>query len=353
MTSTEGHLTELPAGFRYVSTTRQRPPLTDQEHAAMEKPKVLIVGAGLGGITLGMLLERAGIPFDIIERNAQIAKPMVLAHSYDNNMKVTQVTDWSVRDTLYGNDGGDKSFVVARPMLCNLILRQIPAHKIHIGKCVISLKQNKYVMIRCTDNETYHGDILVGADGAYSSIRQSLYKELKDQKLLPPSDDGRVALTTRENTICWSVIQHLDKSAAKDNDAFRNSEWGPEASEAMCKEIGHLRIPGGNGNLTLKDIFDRTPKSLISKVMLEDMVFDTWYDRRTACHKMHPAAGQGAVNAMQDAISLANVIASLPSKEMDEITECFKVYKSERYPPALAAFNMSHILSKSFERKNK
>ncbi|KAG0010127.1 hypothetical protein BGZ82_003672, partial [Podila clonocystis] len=60
-----------------------------------------------------------------------------------------------------------------------------------MGKRVISLVQNKYgVMIRCTDNETHHGDILVGADGAYSGIRQSLYKELKDQKLLPPSDDG-------------------------------------------------------------------------------------------------------------------------------------------------------------------
>ncbi|KAF8929686.1 hypothetical protein BGZ52_001925 [Haplosporangium bisporale] len=65
---------------------------------------------------------------------------------------------------------------------------------------------------------------------------------------------------------------------------------------------------------------------------------------------MHPAAGQGAVNAMQDAITLANMIASLPTKEEKDITACFKIYKSERFPLALAAFNLSHTLSKSFER---
>ncbi|KAG0010128.1 hypothetical protein BGZ82_003673 [Podila clonocystis] len=117
---------------RHVSTAKLKPPLTEQEIMGMKKPKVLIVGAGLGGVTLGILLERAGIPYQIYEGAnqvkplgsamgigpnilpclkqlgifedfLQIAKPMVLAHSYDNNMKVTQVTDWSVRDTLYGN----------------------------------------------------------------------------------------------------------------------------------------------------------------------------------------------------------------------------------------------------------
>jgi len=43
-------------------------------------------------------------------------------------------------------------------------------------------------MIRCADGTSYHGDILVGADGAYSSIRQSMYKNLQKQNLLPISD---------------------------------------------------------------------------------------------------------------------------------------------------------------------
>jgi len=51
------------------------------------------------------------------------------------------------------------------------------------------MMQNKEgVMIRCADGTTYHGDILVGADGAHSGVRQGLYATLQKQNLLPASD---------------------------------------------------------------------------------------------------------------------------------------------------------------------
>lgn len=40
-----------------------------------EKPNVLIVGAGLGGLMLGALLEKANIPYTIFER-ATVVKPL-------------------------------------------------------------------------------------------------------------------------------------------------------------------------------------------------------------------------------------------------------------------------------------
>jgi cation diffusion facilitator CzcD-associated flavoprotein CzcO len=40
-----------------------------------DKPKVLIVGAGLGGLVLGALLEKAKIPYTIFER-ATVVKPL-------------------------------------------------------------------------------------------------------------------------------------------------------------------------------------------------------------------------------------------------------------------------------------
>lgn len=53
----------------------------------------------------------------------------------------------------------------------------------------MSFLQNKDgVMVRCSDNSTHHGDILVGADGAYSAVRQHLYKLLKERKELPTPD---------------------------------------------------------------------------------------------------------------------------------------------------------------------
>jgi hypothetical protein len=79
------------------------------------------------------------------------------------------------------------------------------------------------------------------------------------------------------------VVQFLDKESVKKNDSFRNSAWGPEAAEAMCKEVRHFRLPGGKDGkaITMGDLIDSTPKNSISKVMLEEKVFDTWYGGRT------------------------------------------------------------------------
>lgn len=35
----------------------------------------------------------------------------------------------------------------------------------------------------------------MGADGAYSGVRQNLYKQLKEQKKLPTADDGALPFT--------------------------------------------------------------------------------------------------------------------------------------------------------------
>lgn len=43
--------------------------------ATNDKPTVLIVGAGLGGLMLGALLEKSGVPYTIFERAATV-KPL-------------------------------------------------------------------------------------------------------------------------------------------------------------------------------------------------------------------------------------------------------------------------------------
>lgn len=43
-------------------------------------------------------------------------------------------------------------------------------------------------MVQTTDNRMFEGDILVGADGAYSTVRQGMYETLKQQGRLPKTD---------------------------------------------------------------------------------------------------------------------------------------------------------------------
>lgn len=69
-----------PTSDVYVSTAKLKPPLTDEEWANLEKPKVLIVGAGIGGLMLGNFLQKGGIPYEVFER-MDVVKPLGKAAS--------------------------------------------------------------------------------------------------------------------------------------------------------------------------------------------------------------------------------------------------------------------------------
>jgi hypothetical protein len=41
--------------------------------------------------------------------------------------------------------------------------------------------------------------------------------------------------------VFWMVIHSLDKDSAKRNYSFRNSEWSPEAAEALARRLAFSR----------------------------------------------------------------------------------------------------------------
>ncbi|KAF9393813.1 hypothetical protein CPC16_001065 [Podila verticillata] len=380
----------------YASTAKPKPSMTEEELANLEKPKVLIVGAGIGGLTLGILLKKGGIPFEIYERAKEvkslgsallvgskvmtllqqlqiyeefqaIGKPNIQTEVYKEDLEpyFTMNHDYRAKNT-----GGD-DYVVARPDLYDLLLRQIPKENLHLGKRIQSFEQNmEGVMIRCTDNTTHFGDILVGSDGAHSAVRQHLFHDLKKNDKLPASDDVPLPFTT----VClvgqtrpmdpeeYPVLKSPNgafmsmlgfETPGKANDAFTDSKCGPEAAETMSREVRHLKVPNGkDGNdWTIGDIIDQTPKDSISKCLLEEKVFSTWYGGRTvligdACHKFNPAGKSGAAAAMHDAVALANWICVLRPKNPADINVAFEEYYKERFPIAKDTFSNSQMYSK-------
>ncbi|KAG0345456.1 hypothetical protein BG004_003693 [Podila humilis] len=242
------------------------PNLSPIELGAQEKPTVLISGAGIGGLTLAILLHRAGVPFQVFEKAREI-RPL-------------------------GKDGEG-------PVLYDFLLTKVPRGRIHFGKKILAFAQNEDgVTIKCADKTTYSGHILVGADGAYSAVRQNLYRELKTERKLPESDDGKLPF----NCICLvGQTSELDPAefpglgepcsqfnsvlgdstmctdSTKYNDSFRITEWGPEEVEALAREACPFKVPGGRNEriLILEDYIQRTPRDSMSKVVLEEKVFET------------------------------------------------------------------------------
>ncbi|KAF9180014.1 hypothetical protein BGZ51_006513 [Haplosporangium sp. Z 767] len=383
--------------------------------------KVLIIGAGLGGLTLAALFERAGIDYLVFERAREVvplgsaisiganvmpffeqigiadalkakSKPVIEGFQYNDKGNMTGNPDYRCTEERYGT----YTHIVSRPLLYDIIASQVPKHKVRMGMKVLSYTQDEAgVEVRTWDNGKHRADILVGADGAYSAVRQTMYQDLEKQGKLPASDKEQLPFTNvclvgttdpldgdkfpfltkpeshfvsivgekvpyswvyfsvPDNRICWSVIEHLNGETSRLNDSFRNTEWGPEAAEAMCAKVRDFAFPDG---LSVGDLIDKTPKHLISKVMLEEKLFDTWHSGRTvllgdACHKMHPSAGLGAVSAIHDAIVLASRLYELPSTSQEDIQKVFKDYKEERYPLAVKSYAASQQMSKLLAQK--
>ncbi|KAF9292662.1 hypothetical protein BGZ74_000216 [Mortierella antarctica] len=386
--------TATPKPKVYLAATQL--PLTYEEIDYLSKPRVLIAGAGIGGLTLAVLLTKAGIPYQVFEKSYEV-KPLGSAiilgsgagalleqmeiydefvelgkHAtkmdiYNGNLKPGFTMDygWLEKVTTY------REYVISRPDLYGLLWRQIPRECILLGKRVLSFQETgDGITVRCSDNSEYQGDILVGADGAYSAVRQHLFKNLKATGDLPSVDDvplpfscvclvGQTTVLDPEDfpdlksEFCkyYSIlgVQNMC-TTAKMNDSFRTSEWGPEAAEAMCKEFRHFKVPGGKDGqvLTLGDYIDRSPKEYIAKVMLEEIVFQTWHGGRTV---LMGDGGAGALTAMHDAVTLANWICTLEAPSPSEIEDIFKEYRAERYPVAKEAFETSQVFTKTLGKR--
>ncbi|KAF9206978.1 hypothetical protein BGZ49_001459 [Haplosporangium sp. Z 27] len=401
-------------------------------HAAnASNPKVLIVGAGLGGLTLAILLEKAKIDYEIYERSTTLRplgsgtslspnvlplleqlglykglqtvwKEMTHSHFFKETetgeIELSLKTDALALQEITGYPTGSMS----RPDLHSFLMSHVPSHKIHLGKRVLSISQDieNGVLIRTSDGMTHEGDILVGSDGAYSGVRQSLFKQMAEEKSLPSSDGeslkicymsvlgtsnpidtsimpsleyGRCHIVTGYNKpnswrcfeapgnrLCWRVDAQLQSSSFEQTDAFKSTDWGSESTGAIQEEWRSFKFNIGvdGAPVTVGALIDATETENITKVMLEEKLYTTWYHHRTvlmgdSCHKMLPNAARGAVNAMLDAVILANAIYEIADNATyKNIQSAFKEYYNERYPLAKADLESSQRMSKLVAGQN-
>ncbi|KAG0041323.1 hypothetical protein BGZ83_002002 [Gryganskiella cystojenkinii] len=388
-------------------------PMTENERP---RPRVLIAGAGVAGLFLAILLDRAGIPYEILER-ASAVKPLgsVLGINanilpvfeqlgiyeefqeialpvkrinilYDNLESIASLTSDGTIDLI-----GYNYEMFCRPAFYQFLLSKISPEKIQFNKKIVSVMQNtEEVVIRCADGEFHYGDILVGADGAHSAVRQSLFDNMKHERTLPLADEQELNIgytslvgttgpldpvkfpavgkphgeqyqvivqgtqytwslfNVRDNRLCYVVVRQYSTKAEADLEKFGNAEWKAETDNAAIEAVRHFKLPFGDGTLTLGDLIDETPRERISRVFLEDKMFETWTNGRTvlvgdAAHKFLPSGAQGAVNAMQDAVILTNCLYDLKSMEHKSIKEALKDYQLQRAPQAKITSDNSNL----------
>ncbi|WP_454301437.1 FAD-dependent urate hydroxylase HpxO [Salana multivorans] len=161
--------------------------------------KAIVVGAGMAGTTAAMGLERIGYDVEILERVREVRPVGAAISIWSNGVKCLNylglgdkvaalggdMASMAYYDAFTGetmtqfslaplvDDVGQKPYPVARGDLQVMLMEEFGLDKIRLGAEVTSVSQeNGTVTAHLADGSEVSGDLLIGADGAHSRIRE-------------------------------------------------------------------------------------------------------------------------------------------------------------------------------------
>lgn len=315
--------------------------------------KVLIVGGGIGGLSSAIALRRHGIEVDIAEKTRDgtvyhvgvvvqanfiramaalgIADPAV-AMGYPYDGLTFQDLHGKVLNQLYGNKIAGASYPthlgMTRPALHQLLTRTTESLGAHLmlGTTFRKLSQSAdAVHVEFTDGRTADYDLLVGADGIYSQVRKEIFGEQYKPVFtgqgtwrynVPRPPEQTTSFLAMGPELEFGKCGFIPLSQETGYVWLVQKEPGnPRFPAEQLADIFRARLAGGTGLLAqLRDQI--TDPSLVVYRPLESLLMpEPWYRGRIlligdAAHSTTPHMGQGAAQAVEDAVVVGEVFSS-------------------------------------------
>jgi 2-polyprenyl-6-methoxyphenol hydroxylase-like FAD-dependent oxidoreductase len=342
--------------------------------------RVIIIGAGIGGLTTALALKQKGIDVDVYERSPVLTDvgagislwPNALKALYQLGLRpaLDGVSFVSMDGAVRSRDGTVLSRTTADQFIARLGLPVVVFHRadllavlvdaarevpIHTGHECRDVEQDANgVTVRFANGACARGDVLIGADGLRSVVRDRLgapgalkYSGYTAWRGIAPFETaGLMAGETlgsgqrfglapiHGNRVYWY---------ATDNVPEGQREPPRETKARLTRLFGdwHEPIPElirstGEDAILRNDIYDRDPAGRWGSgriTLLGD-----------AAHPMTPNLGQGACQAIEDALVLACRLASGGTAEAS-----LRQYESERRARTSFVVNASRRVGTLFQ----
>lgn len=335
--------------------------------------RILIVGAGIGGLALAGFLEKEGIDYLIVDRENDWSKHGFSLGLWSNGRAILEKLgladkfDESVmpyHDLLIKTPAGRtlkkynlKYFYVNyglayshvhRQDLHDWLLSVANARKIRMGTSVQSLiKRDKGMSVAFSNGEIVNFDLVVGADGVHSSIRNLYFSDEIERYI---------------NWRCWYVLPK--RKLSKPHTVEEYLEPGHFCNVfdehdntllILASYAEHSKFDDVVGRVNrLKAIFKSNPvvkealvglmdSDILPTDLAEVKVRRWWKDNVVllgdAAHAFEPFAGLGGSMAMEDAYILAGEIMKI-SKDYT-MAQALQTYERIRKPRVKAAFRVT------------
>ncbi len=342
------------------------------------KPKAIIVGAGIGGITAAIALRQSGFEAAVFERAPELKEIGAGIALASNAMKVLSLLDLSDRVAGQGIPlaNGDirtwkgevivrgsaeaplVSVCVHRADLLSVLVEALGADHINVGyECTGFNHHNDAVGVRFANGEDVDCDFLIGADGIQSVVRAQIHgsegpryagytawRAVATFEMEPkiseswgsgrrfgivPIGNGRVYWYATKNALEGEL-----ESANRRKQELRNLFQGwHQPIEAL--------IDATDSDLILRnDVYDRVPLKATWGEGLVTLLGD-------AAHPTTPNLGPGAGQAIEDGIVLARIFRGSAN-----VVAALRNYEGQRRARTAYITNLSWRLGKMSQWEN-
>ncbi|MFD2552416.1 FAD-dependent oxidoreductase [Bizionia sediminis] len=366
----KGHLYNCPSCQGSGLIKAEAPTKPDTEHL----PHVAIIGAGIGGVALAVACLHRGIPFSLFERDTHfnvrsqgygltlqqaskaiagfgifsLEEGIVSTRHVVHNTNGTIVGEWGMRKWLESKEtktAKRTNIHIARQALRMALLEQLgTTNNVFWGHQLIdfsSSKTGKNTLRFSVNGEEkiVQTNLIVGADGIRSTVRKALFgrkgitplrylncmvilgicplsaltnisSNLLDSQTVFQTANGHdriYVMPFTQHSVMWQLSFPITEAAAK-----QLSKQGSEAlkAEAILRTKWHSPIPEiiaatHENKISGYPVYDR---ALLKTTNFEEAQAVTLIG--DAAHPMSPFKGQGANQALLDALLLARTIFS-------------------------------------------
>lgn len=335
---------------------------------------ILVVGAGIGGLTLASLLDRRGFEVDLVERApafGAVGAGLMLAVNATSVLRevgcleAIEAAGWifsrgrisDSRDrTIVEIDGFDakigRAVAVHRAKLHEALADSLGGATLHLGRTVRSLEQrDDGVDVELSDGHRRRYGLVVGADGIRSATRDHVVADAAPRYagytswrfVVPFSVDPPVT------TEMWGRGKRFGIVPIGDDLTYCFATANTSAGERDPENgrVEHFRSLfsefGGAVPEILRRLDEETP---LLRTDIEEITLDRWSRGRVvligdAAHAMTPNLGQGAAMAIEDAYVLAGTLADESS-----VDEALASYERVRRPRVQAIADESRSLGR-------